>query len=63
MLGDVVMENLLFISGKEVVLLMQALNSLATPEEKLAALCKKYADSVRLLLPPSLSSRLGSGFQ
>ncbi|XP_024138503.1 gamma-taxilin [Oryzias melastigma] len=32
--------------GKEVVLLMQALNSLATPEEKLAALCKKYADSL-----------------
>uniref|UniRef100_A0A3B3ZIS2 Taxilin gamma n=1 Tax=Periophthalmus magnuspinnatus TaxID=409849 RepID=A0A3B3ZIS2_9GOBI len=31
-------------SGKEVVLLMQALNSLDTPEEKLAALCKKYAD-------------------
>ncbi|XP_047435896.1 gamma-taxilin isoform X2 [Mugil cephalus] len=30
--------------GKEVVLLMQALNSLTTPEEKLAALCKKYAD-------------------
>ncbi|XP_023132540.1 gamma-taxilin [Amphiprion ocellaris] len=30
--------------GKEVVLLMQALNTLATPEEKLAALCKKYAD-------------------
>ncbi|XP_061819834.2 gamma-taxilin isoform X3 [Nerophis lumbriciformis] len=30
--------------GEEVVLLMQALNSLATPEEKLAALCKKYAD-------------------
>lgn len=25
---------------------MQALNSLATPEEKLAALCKKYADLV-----------------
>lgn len=38
---------LLFVSGKEVVLLMQALNSLATPEEKLAALCKKYADLVR----------------
>lgn len=37
----------LFVSGKEVVLLMQALNSLATPEEKLAALCKKYADLVR----------------
>ncbi|KAG7259471.1 hypothetical protein CRUP_003560, partial [Coryphaenoides rupestris] len=30
--------------GKEVILLMHALNSLATPEEKLAALCKKYAD-------------------
>uniref|UniRef100_A0A1A7XL09 Taxilin gamma n=3 Tax=Iconisemion striatum TaxID=60296 RepID=A0A1A7XL09_9TELE len=30
--------------GKEVGLLMQALNSLTTPEEKLAALCKKYAD-------------------
>ncbi|XP_060089999.1 gamma-taxilin [Heteronotia binoei] len=30
--------------GKEVLLLMQALNTLATPEEKLAALCKKYAD-------------------
>ncbi|KAM9409762.1 gamma-taxilin isoform 1-T2 [Pholidichthys leucotaenia] len=30
--------------GKEVVLLMQALNVLTTPEEKLAALCKKYAD-------------------
>ncbi|XP_031414953.1 gamma-taxilin isoform X2 [Clupea harengus] len=30
--------------GKEVVLLMQALNTLATPEEKLAALCKMYAD-------------------
>ncbi|XP_029072638.1 gamma-taxilin-like isoform X1 [Monodon monoceros] len=32
------------ILGKEVVLLMQALNTLSTPEEKLAALCKKYAD-------------------
>ncbi|KAM9321220.1 gamma-taxilin [Gastrophryne carolinensis] len=30
--------------GKEVLLLMQALNTLKTPEEKLAALCKKYAD-------------------
>ncbi|XP_059823993.1 gamma-taxilin-like isoform X1 [Hypanus sabinus] len=30
--------------GKEVMLLMQALNTLITPEEKLAALCKKYAD-------------------
>ncbi|KAI7795479.1 gamma-taxilin [Triplophysa rosa] len=31
-------------AGKEVLLLMQALHALATPEEKLAALCKKYAD-------------------
>ncbi|XP_044930316.1 LOW QUALITY PROTEIN: gamma-taxilin-like [Mustela putorius furo] len=30
--------------GKEVLLLMHALNTLSTPEEKLAALCKKYAD-------------------
>ncbi|KAM7041343.1 gamma-taxilin-like isoform 2-T2 [Molossus nigricans] len=30
--------------GKEVLLLMQALKTLSTPEEKLAALCKKYAD-------------------
>ncbi|GAB1303263.1 Gamma-taxilin [Apodemus speciosus] len=32
--------------GKEVLLLMQALNTLSTPEEKLAALCKKYADLI-----------------
>uniref|UniRef100_A0A4W5MH36 Taxilin gamma n=1 Tax=Hucho hucho TaxID=62062 RepID=A0A4W5MH36_9TELE len=32
--------------GKEVLLLMQALTTLASPEEKLAALCKKYADSL-----------------
>ncbi|XP_072884259.1 alpha-taxilin-like [Hemitrygon akajei] len=30
--------------GKEITLLMQTLNTLSTPEEKLAALCKKYAD-------------------
>ncbi|XP_024902377.1 gamma-taxilin [Pteropus alecto] len=34
--------------GKEVLLLMQALNTLSTPEEKLAALCKKYADLVSM---------------
>uniref|UniRef100_A0A8C8ZN54 Uncharacterized protein n=1 Tax=Prolemur simus TaxID=1328070 RepID=A0A8C8ZN54_PROSS len=34
--------------GKEVLLLMEALNSLSTPEEKLAALCKKYADLVSI---------------
>lgn len=36
-------------AGKEVLLLMQALNTLSTPEEKLAALCKMYADLVRTL--------------
>lgn len=35
--------------GKEVLLLMQALNTLSTPEEKLAALCKKYADLIHHL--------------
>ncbi|XP_004406463.1 PREDICTED: alpha-taxilin isoform X1 [Odobenus rosmarus divergens] len=30
--------------GKEITLLMQTLNTLSTPEEKLAALCKKYAE-------------------
>ncbi|XP_023200620.1 alpha-taxilin [Xiphophorus maculatus] len=32
--------------GKEITLLMQTLNTLSTPEEKLAGLCKKYADLV-----------------
>nr|CAB3234999.1 gamma-taxilin [Phallusia mammillata] len=30
--------------GKDISLMMQALNSLQSPEEKIAALCKKYAD-------------------
>lgn len=30
--------------GRDISLMMQALNSLHSPEEKLAALCKKYAD-------------------
>ncbi|MEE6484151.1 hypothetical protein FKM82_013768 [Ascaphus truei] len=30
--------------GKEITLLMQTLNTLSTPEEKLTALCKKYAE-------------------
>uniref|UniRef100_A0A8C6PK17 Taxilin alpha n=1 Tax=Nothobranchius furzeri TaxID=105023 RepID=A0A8C6PK17_NOTFU len=30
--------------GKEITVLMQTLNTLSTPEEKLAGLCKKYAD-------------------
>ncbi|XP_034016221.1 alpha-taxilin [Thalassophryne amazonica] len=30
--------------GKEITLLMQTLNILSTPEEKLAGLCKKYAE-------------------
>lgn len=44
---------------------MQALNALATPEEKLAALCKKYADLVsRKSDTPTLSRysrHLGAG--
>lgn len=39
-------EFCLFSSGKEITLLMQTLNTLSTPEEKLAGLCKKYADLV-----------------
>ncbi|KAM3595725.1 uncharacterized protein V6R79_001731 [Siganus canaliculatus] len=30
--------------GKEITVLMQTLNTLSTPEEKLAGLCKKYAE-------------------
>ncbi|XP_077446333.1 alpha-taxilin isoform X2 [Stigmatopora argus] len=30
--------------GKEITLLMQTLNTLSTPDEKLTGLCKKYAD-------------------
>ncbi|XP_041759785.2 alpha-taxilin isoform X1 [Coregonus clupeaformis] len=30
--------------GKEITLLMQTLNTLSTPEEKLSGLCKKYAE-------------------
>lgn len=41
--------SLIQLLGKEVLLLMQALNTLSTPEEKLAALCKKYADLVSSL--------------
>lgn len=33
-------------AGKEITLLMQTLNTLSTPEEKLGGLCKKYADLV-----------------
>uniref|UniRef100_A0A8C4Z179 Taxilin alpha n=1 Tax=Gadus morhua TaxID=8049 RepID=A0A8C4Z179_GADMO len=31
-------------AGKEITLLMQTLNTLSTPDEKLAGLCKKYAE-------------------
>lgn len=41
----------LYFAGKEITLLMQTLNTLSTPEEKLAALCKKYAELVSS--PPS----------
>ncbi len=37
----------LCILGKEITLLMQTLNTLSTPEEKLGGLCKKYAELVR----------------
>jgi hypothetical protein len=40
------MPLLLVLTGKEITLLMQTLNTLSTPEEKLAALCKKYAELV-----------------
>ena len=33
-----------YFSGKDISLMMQALESLQSPEEKIAALCKKYAD-------------------
>lgn len=33
-------------TGKEITLLMQTLNTLSTPEEKLTGLCKKYAELV-----------------
>ncbi|XP_072675398.1 gamma-taxilin-like isoform X2 [Canis lupus baileyi] len=46
--------------GKEVLVLMQALNTLSTPEEKLAALCKKYADLlVTGIMEESRIRRLG----
>ncbi|KAL4629495.1 alpha-taxilin-like isoform X1 [Arapaima gigas] len=32
------------LAGKEITVLMQTLNTLSTPEEKLAGLCKKYAE-------------------
>ncbi|KAM6899274.1 alpha-taxilin isoform 2-T2 [Xenentodon cancila] len=34
------------VKGKEITLLMQTLNTLSTPEEKLAGLCTKYAELV-----------------
>lgn len=40
-----------FCAGKEITLLMQTLNTLSTPEEKLAGLCKKYAELVRVHQP------------
>ncbi|XP_067896049.1 gamma-taxilin-like [Heterodontus francisci] len=43
--------------GKEVTLLMQALNTLSTPEEKLAALCKKYADLLLGVSPDNTAKR------
>lgn len=54
---------LLCFSGKEITLLMQTLNTLSTPEEKLAALCKKYAELVSpspfLSYPPAFRKSAG----
>lgn len=38
-------------TGKEITVLMQTLNTLSTPEEKLAGLCKKYAELVSTSSP------------
>lgn len=38
----------MFTAGKEITVLMQTLNTLSTPDEKLAGLCKKYAELVRI---------------
>lgn len=47
------------VPGKEITLLMQTLNTLSTPEEKLAALCKKYAELVSPHgIAPSLAASL-----
>lgn len=48
------------VPGKEITLLMQTLNTLSTPEEKLAALCKKYAELVSMN-PFILGSGAGVG--
>lgn len=48
------------IPGKEITLLMQTLNTLSTSEEKLAALCKKYAE---LVSPGAGGGRGSSGRQ
>uniref|UniRef100_A0A673A8T3 Alpha-taxilin-like n=1 Tax=Sphaeramia orbicularis TaxID=375764 RepID=A0A673A8T3_9TELE len=42
--SDTLMFVLFCFIGKEITLLMQTLNTLSTPEEKLAGLCKKYAE-------------------
>lgn len=38
-------------TGKEITVLMETLNTLSTPEEKLAGLCKKYAELVSISHP------------
>lgn len=45
-LSDPVLSVFFVYAGKEITLLMQTLNTLSTPEEKLAGLCKKYAELV-----------------
>lgn len=45
-LSDPLLSVFIVYAGKEITLLMQTLNTLSTPEEKLAGLCKKYAELV-----------------
>lgn len=45
-LADPLLSVFFVYAGKEITLLMQTLNTLSTPEEKLAGLCKKYAELV-----------------
>lgn len=51
----------IFFEGKEANLLMQNLNKLQTPEEKLDFLFKKYAELVRSLISFFCQKDSGSG--
>lgn len=55
--------SLLLASGKEATLLMQHLNKLNTPEEKLDLLFKKYAELVSIALMEILGRVVKSWFE